>query len=48
VEEVDSIITCSLKEIVEDISLNRDRYSPTFIYLLNIYLSLEGWIYDKA
>lgn len=48
VEEVDSIIICPLKEIVGDIRLNRDKYSPTFIYLLNVYLSLEGWIYDKA
>jgi len=47
-EEVDSIIICSLKEIVGDVPLNRDKYSPAFVYLLNIYLSLEGWIYDKA
>ena len=47
-EEVDSIIICALKEIVEDIHLNRDKYSPAFIYILNIYLSIEGWIYDKA
>jgi len=47
-EEVDSIIICPLKEIVADISLNRDKYSPAFVYLLNVYLSLEGWIYDVA
>ena len=46
VEEVGGIIICSLKEIVEDIAFNRDKYSPTFIFLLNVYLSIEGWIYD--
>ena len=47
-KEVDSIIICPLKEIVTDISLNRDKYSPAFVYLLNVYLSLEGWIYNEA
>lgn len=47
-DEIDSMIICPLKEIVEDIALNRDKYSPAFILLLNTYLSLEGWIYDTA
>jgi len=48
VEEVDGIIICPLKEIVKDIAFSRDKYSSAFIFLLNVYLSIEGWIYNSA
>ncbi len=40
-DEIDEIIICSREDLIKDVKKNSDRYSPAFIYVFNIFLTLE-------
>ena len=39
-DEVDELITCSLKDLITDIEKNEQNYSPAFILIFNMFLML--------
>jgi isopentenyldiphosphate isomerase len=39
-DEVDELITCHLKDLIADVKKNEQNYSPAFIVVFNVFLTL--------
>ncbi len=39
-DEVDELITCQLKDLIADVEKNEQNYSPAFVLVFNLFLTL--------